>query len=1181
MVDEWVCNGSQREREHTMKKLFLLLLLLLPLSLSAQTATINWTNVHQVIDGFGASDAFQGQGGGQGSTTSANQSLFFGTGGGQLGYSILRVCAPSGSASPYCSFDCNSVGSACAGPYVGDMQSVIAQGGKVMASSWTPPAQYNTNNSTTCSGNSGLASASYANYATWVTNFVKSLSAQSVSLYGFSVQNEPNDCGGNLAYLSAAGFDSFIGGYLGPTFASNSITTKIMLPDINYLDLSSWGGTCASDSTCNNYVGIRNFQDYDAYLSGTNTVTPDPLPGGWSTTQHYWETEASCPTTIYSWPYDPSFCPSSGLTNDITHALDWAAVIDQRLAGDGANAWLYWWLYCDSCADDEALSDGNGNVYKRGYVLAQYSKFVRPGDYRIDATRQPTTGVSVSAYQNTSSNYLAIIATNYTGSPVSQTFNITNAPTFTTLTPTITSASQGLTQLANIPVSGQSFTYTLPAQSVVTFVSTGSTPTNYSLTVTATNGTISGTNCATGTYVSGTSIGPCTFTPSGGYTFTSGWSGAGPCSSVSGTGTASCTLSSNATLSASGTGSSCGNYTASSDSESAVNSAINGPNHVACNGDTISIPCSGTQSVTWSSTLTVNASITLTALGGATPNTTPSTFGAATSCLTITAATGTLFQFNPTYSATNNVTTIQNMTLIPGSGAYTPIRANGTGTSSGMPLFRVDNIQFGNATAQWQYGTGSNTGEFDIIEDNTFGVADHNSMYTGSHNALISVNLTAYLGVGQYGDNSWAQPDSMGGTNNFFIENNNVYLGLWPIIENEQSYPSIGGSRAVVRFNETTQEGTFALNSFHGLDTDGRPRAGRHIEVYGNAMNCVNGPDGNQCYDLFIIRGGTGLFFDNQATVSGSGSPYWKEVDGISTLRAAGDGWSNNVTSAIPTPVGMGSCGDATSGNAQGAFDENDGVQYYSGTMGSGTSGTTIVDSGSPGWTTNQWLNAGSFVYYVWDVTQGWVTRVNSNSSNTLYVQQAAHGYINGGTFIAANSGDSYRIRRSRWCLDGAGVGQSALLQGLPPVLASTGLAGPANPTLDPFYEWDNSAPAITGGEQTSQAYSNSIANTTYYSDNSLGVPHVQTSPTSPFNGAATPNTTNAGVGWGTLANRPTTCTANPVSGTPGVGYFATDQGGWNISGNGFGQGELFKCTSTNTWTLGYTPYTYPHPLDH
>jgi hypothetical protein len=45
------------------------------------------------------------------------------------------------------------------------------------------------------------------------------------------------------------------------------------------------------------------------------------------------------------------------------------------------------------------------------------------------------------------------------------------------------------------------------------------------------------------------------------------------------------------------------------------------------------------------------------------------------------------------------------------------------------------------------------------------------------------------------------------------------------------------------------------------------------------------------------------------------------------------------------------------------------------------------------------------------------------------------------------------------------------------------------------------------------------------------------------------------------------------------VGYWATDQGNWNTF-NTNEEGELFTCTSTNTWSLKYTPYTYPHPLE-
>lgn len=59
------------------------------------------------------------------------------------------------------------------------------------------------------------------------------------------------------------------------------------------------------------------------------------------------------------------------------------------------------------------------------------------------------------------------------------------------------------------------------------------------------------------------------------------------------------------------------------------------------------------------------------------------------------------------------------------------------------------------------------------------------------------------------------------------------------------------------------------------------------------------------------------------------------------------------------------------------------------------------------------------------------------------------------------------------------------------------------------------------------------------------------------------------GVGSGTLANRPATCTT-------GTGYWATDQGNWNTTGS---SGVFYKCTSPNTWTLYYTPLTYPHPL--
>ncbi len=73
----------------------------------------------------------------------------------------------------------------------------------------------------------------------------------------------------------------------------------------------------------------------------------------------------------------------------------------------------------------------------------------------------------------------------------------------------------------------------------------------------------------------------------------------------------------------------------------------------------------------------------------------------------------------------------------------------------------------------------------------------------------------------------------------------------------------------------------------------------------------------------------------------------------------------------------------------------------------------------------------------------------------------------------------------------------------------------------------------------------------------------AQSSPTSPFNGTT-------GMGFGTLANRPSTCTTSTLETGGGVGYFATNQGSF---------GTLYRCSATNTWTVQYSPYTYPHPL--
>ena len=67
----------------------------------------------------------------------------------------------------------------------------------------------------------------------------------------------------------------------------------------------------------------------------------------------------------------------------------------------------------------------------------------------------------------------------------------------------------------------------------------------------------------------------------------------------------------------------------------------------------------------------------------------------------------------------------------------------------------------------------------------------------------------------------------------------------------------------------------------------------------------------------------------------------------------------------------------------------------------------------------------------------------------------------------------------------------------------------------------------------------------------------------------------SSGVGMGTYAQMQSNFSSNGC--TAGVGYWVTDRGSWNTTGD---DGQLWVCNSGETaYEFLYGPYTYPHPL--
>jgi glucuronoarabinoxylan endo-1,4-beta-xylanase len=108
----------------------------------------------------------------------------------------------------------------------------------------------------------------------------------------------------------------------------------------------------------------------------------------------------------------------------------------------------------------------------RGWVIGNWSRFVRPGFVRVEATASPRAGILLSAFSDPATNRLVVVLVNTGETDLPQDVSITNGILPATFAAWVTSATMSLQQSGSLPVSGKGmFTVTLPARSVTTLVS--------------------------------------------------------------------------------------------------------------------------------------------------------------------------------------------------------------------------------------------------------------------------------------------------------------------------------------------------------------------------------------------------------------------------------------------------------------------------------------------------------------------------------------------------------------------------------------------------------------------------------------------------------------------------------------------------------------------------------------
>jgi glucuronoarabinoxylan endo-1,4-beta-xylanase len=408
-----------------MKKTYLTLIMVLMLLLSqtAESATVNidLNTTHQIIRGFGAATPWYLP-----VATDSEIESAFGTGDGQIGLSILRITVEryrSGWSK-----------------YLRSTKKAQDMGAIIIASPWHAPSnlvEYR-------NGENRIKLDKYDEYAAHLNSFVSYMEDNGVSIYGLSVQNEP-DCGDWTNWTPDEMF-TFMRDYAGAIQGTN-----VMAPESYHFDRAY------SDRILNNRGAYANTDIICGHIYGGG-LSKYPLAE--EKGKEVWMTEY--------------LMGENNSGNNMSWAIQLAKNINDVMQAD-MNAYVWWTMirYYGPIGDGTRASNpqdpyesypAKGEVTKKGYVMSQFSRFVRPGYTRVSATARPSFRVYVTAYK--SDDTLVIVAINQNSSSREVTFSLSGG-SVSSYTKYVTSSSDNVSNQGSV-----GSTNTLAANSVNTFVGT-------------------------------------------------------------------------------------------------------------------------------------------------------------------------------------------------------------------------------------------------------------------------------------------------------------------------------------------------------------------------------------------------------------------------------------------------------------------------------------------------------------------------------------------------------------------------------------------------------------------------------------------------------------------------------------------------------------------------------------
>ena len=360
----------------------------------ASTVNVDVTEEHQVIRGFGGMVHNEWQGGG--GLSEADAKIAFGTGDGTIGLNTLRIPVYANSNS----FNKEVQAAKYAKKYAGDDFILYA-------TPWTSPY---------AGANQHMASSNYQKYVDHLNSFNDYMKNQGVPLYAISISNEPDWCG-EWACWSADEIYNFTKGYA-DKMRKNGV--KVISTESFRYDKNLY------NKVLNDASALKNWDILGAHFYASDRRTGDNFfqysladqkkVERWMT-EHYTESQGS---GNYWRTITNTGDQANANKRDTVNAMDVAYEIHRAMVVGNFNQYTWWYIRrCYGLIMEKDF--GNklqvpqneiGKISKRGYVMSQFARFVRPGAVRVGATANPEKEVFASAYKSKDGDSVIVVLVN-------------------------------------------------------------------------------------------------------------------------------------------------------------------------------------------------------------------------------------------------------------------------------------------------------------------------------------------------------------------------------------------------------------------------------------------------------------------------------------------------------------------------------------------------------------------------------------------------------------------------------------------------------------------------------------------------------------------------------------------------------------------------------------------------